>query len=131
MNIFEFDNYKKYINARIESMPKRGRGQYLKMANFLSVNSVIISQVFKGDRELSLEHACELCEFFGFTPLESRYFILLVEYERAGTHKLKKMLNEQLAEIAHKAQDLKHRLTQDAELTDEARATFYSNWYYS
>lgn len=131
MSLFEFDNYKKYVNDRIQKMPKRGRGQYLKLSNFLAINSVNVSQIFKGDRELSLEQACELCEYFGFTELESEYFMVLVEYEKAGTQKLKKLLKKRIDEIKAKAQDLKHRLKQEAQLSEEARAIFYSSWYYS
>lgn len=131
MTLFEFDNYKKYVNGRIQKMPKKGRGQYLKLANFLSVNSVNVSQIFKGERDLHPEQACELCEYFGFTDLESQYFMALVEYERAGTQKLKKVLKKRIEDLRAKAQDLKHRLKQDVQMTEEAKAIFYSGWYYS
>ncbi len=131
MNIFEYKNYKKYVNDRVELMPKRGHGQYRKMSNFLGVNSVNVSQVFKGDRDLTIEQACELCDFFGLSDLEGRYFMALVEYERAGTPKLKKMIQVRLAEISEKSQDVKSRLHFEKELSDEAKSTFYSNWYYS
>jgi uncharacterized protein (TIGR02147 family) len=131
MSIFEYKNYKKYVNDRVESMPKKGHGQYRKMSNFLAVNSVNVSQVFKGNRDLSIEQACELCEFFGFSDLEGQYFVALVEFERAGTHKLKKMIQVRLNEFAEKSQDLKSRIRQEKQLSEEAKSTFYSNWYYS
>ena len=131
MNIFEYTNYKKYVNDRIENMPKRGHGQYRKMSNFLAVNSVNVSQVFKGDRDLTVEQACEVCEFFGLSELEGKYFVALVEHDRAGTHKLKKMIHARLEEISEKSQDLKSRLKQEKQLSEEAKSTFYSNWYYS
>ncbi len=130
MNIFDYKNYKKYVNDRIQHMPKRGHGQYRKMSNFLAVNSVNVSQVFKGNRDLSIEQACELCEFFALSDLEAQYFVALVEYEKAGTHKLKKMVQSRLQELANKSQDLKQRLKQEKQLSEEAKATFYSNWYY-
>lgn len=131
MNIFEFINYKKYVNERIGHMPKKGHGQYRKMSNFLEVNSVNVSQIFKGDRDLTIEQACELCEFFGLSELEGQYFVAMVEHERAGTHKLKKMIVKRLDEISEKSQDLKSRLKQEKQLSEEAKSTFYSNWYYS
>jgi uncharacterized protein (TIGR02147 family) len=131
MVIFEFKNYKNFVNKRIAEMPKGGRGQYRKMANFLAVNSVIVSQIFKGDRQLSIEQTCELSEFFGLSDLESQYFIALVEYERAGSSKLRAVKQKLIAELLERSQDLKHRLKQDKQLTEEAKAIFYSNWYYS
>ena len=55
----------------------------------------------------------------------------LVEHERAGSEKLKKMIRKRLKEISEKSQDLKSRLKQETQLSEEAKATFYSNWYYS
>ncbi|OQW46980.1 MAG: hypothetical protein A4S09_16175 [Proteobacteria bacterium SG_bin7] len=131
MNIFDYKNYKKYINDRIENMPKRGHGQYRKLSHFLSVNSVNVSQIFRGDRDLTIEQACELCEYFGLSDLEGQYFLGMVEYNRAGTHKLKKMIMKRLEEISEKSQDLKSRLKHEKYLSEEAKSTFYSNWYYS
>ena len=131
MNIFYHDNYKKYVNSRIKQMPKKGRGQYLRMANFLAMNSVNVSQVFKGERDLTAEQARELCDYFGFSPLEAKYFMALVEYEKAGTHKLKLTLQNELQDLREKAQELKHRIKQETKLNEETKAIFYSQWYYS
>jgi uncharacterized protein (TIGR02147 family) len=131
MTIFEFRKYKDFVNKRIEEMPKGGRGQYRKMANFLSVNSVNVSQVFKGNRHLTPEQACELIEFFGLSELEGQYFLALVELDKAGTPKLKKHIEKNLESLIEKSSDLKHRLKQDTQLTEETKAVFYSNWYYS
>ncbi len=55
MSVFQFDNYKKYIRYRIESMASRGRGQYTKIANYLGVSPTIVTQVLTGDREFTPE----------------------------------------------------------------------------
>lgn len=131
MNIYDAKNYKEFVNHRIQSMPKRGHGQFRRMANFLAVNSVYVSQVFRGSRELNVEQACELVDFFGLSDLEGLYFIGLVERERAGSKKLKSVIQRRLDELREKSQDLKQRLKQEKQLTDETKAIFYSNWYYS
>lgn len=131
MTVFEFENYKIFVNKRILEMPKKGRGQYRRMANFLAINSVNVSQIFKGERHLSVEQACELSEFLGLSELESQYFVALVEWERAGSARLKNVKKKLLNEIHEKSQNLKHRLKQDKQLTEETKAVFYSNWYYS
>src|SRR5688572_19195194 len=117
MTIFDFKNYKEYVRKRIHSMPKRGHGQFRKMANFLAINSVNVTQIFKGSRELSVEQACLLCEFFGFSELESQYFVGLVELARAGHHKLKQMIQKRLDAVLEKSQDLKERLHSEGQLS--------------
>lgn len=112
-------------------MPNKGRGQFLKMAKFLSVSPVTVSQIFKGDRHLTVEQGCELSEFFGFTQTETEYFIHLVELERAGTQKLKKIVIQRLDLLREKSQILKHRIKHEVQLSEEAKSIFYSQWYYS
>lgn len=131
MTIFDFDDYRKFVRERIASMPKRGHGQYRKIAQFLSIGSVNVSQVFKGDRHLTLEQAWELSRFFGLAKLESQYFVTLVEKDRAATVSLKKYFEERLEDLRQRAMDLKQRLPQQAQLSDEAKAVFYSSWTYS
>lgn len=91
----------------------------------------MISQIFRGERHLNLEQACELSAYLGFTKLEREYFLLLVQLGRAGTHTLKTVLQEQLETIKEKSEELKNRIPQDKTLTEESQAIFYSNWYYS
>ncbi|MGZ3699053.1 MAG: TIGR02147 family protein [Bdellovibrionota bacterium] len=131
MKVFDFENYKEYVVKVIKTMPKRGYGQYRKIALHLGVNSVVVSQIFKGSRELTAEQALSLSEYLGFTTLERDYFLLLVQLDRAGTHQLKKLLLGKLQELREKSKDLKTRLEQDQQMTEEAKALFYSNWYYS
>lgn len=131
MSVFEYDDYKKFIIELLLDMPRKGYGQFRKIADHLGVNSVVITQIFKGDRELSTEHAWELAQYLGLSELETRYFILLVSSARSGTVRLKQHYTRELAELRARARDLKNRVPQDTQLSEEARAMFYSNWYYS
>lgn len=130
ISIFQFDNYKDYLNKWIQTQPKSGYGQYRKLANHLGINSVVVSQIFKGDRELSLEQAISTCDFLGLTDLEKDYFMLLVQYARAGSHELKKYLSLQMYGIKKSAHSLKNRVRHQ-KMNNEAKSVFYSQWYYS
>lgn len=130
MNIFEFDNYKNCINKWISLQQSQGHGQLRRMALHLKVNSVVMSQIFRGQRDLTLEQALDLCYYIGFTEIERDYFLLLVQKARAGTEKLKKVLDQQINQLAKSAQVLKNRI-QHQKLSDENKAVFYSHWYYS
>lgn len=131
MKVFDYSDYKKYVVFHFHSMPKKGHGQYARMANFLTINSVTVTQIFKGDRDLTIEQACLLQDFFGFSELENQYFVGLVEKARASHHKLKKMIQKRLDEILTKSRSLKDRLSSSTEMSEASKAVFYSNWYYS
>ncbi len=128
--IFEYRDYKKWVNDRIASMPKGGRGQYMRIVEFLNTSSAIVTQIFKGDRDLTAEQAVLLSDHFGLSKIERQYFLLLVNYSRAGSHRYKKILEEEMAELQMRAREIKSRVPQDRELTEEAKAILYSNWYY-
>jgi uncharacterized protein (TIGR02147 family) len=130
MSIFECEDYKKCVNEWIEVQPRKGHGQLRQMAQHLRINSVVMSQVFRGSRHLTLEQALGVTNFMGLSEMERDYFLLLVQKARAGTHELKKVIEKQLEQMSQAAQTLKNRVKHQ-EFTDEDRATFYSQWYYS
>ena len=91
----------------------------------------MVSQIFRSDKQLNLEQACKLCEYFALNEMETEYFLALVQWERAGSVALKKIVQAQIAKIREQARELKHRLPQDTRLNEADQAIFYSNWYYS
>lgn len=130
MNIFDYDHYKVCINEWIKSQPHNGHGQLRQIALHLNVNSVIMSQVFRGDRHLTLEQALSVSQYLGLTEMERDYFLVLVQIERAGTYELKNVLKEQLEKIKLSSQSLKNRIHHQ-KFSEKEKATFYSQWYYS
>lgn len=130
MKIYEFSDYKTYVNQRIDEMPRHGRGQFKKFAELFSVNSVVVSQIFKGNRELSLEQANTLSNYFGLNELEKEYFFLLVHKARTSSHELVKYYNEKLEKIKREGLEVKN-IVDNQRLSEETQSLFYSNWYYS
>ncbi|MBI4042551.1 MAG: TIGR02147 family protein [Deltaproteobacteria bacterium] len=131
MNLFQLDDYKEYVRQRIASMPKRGHGEWKKIAECLRIHTSMVSQIFKGEKELTLEQSCALCHYFGLNELETDYFLHLVQRERAGSAQLKQVLTRQMGELKEKFQQLQHRLPKTMKLTEADKALFYSHWYYS
>ncbi len=129
--IFDFSDYKDYLRKKIASLPRKGRGELGRVASHLRMHPTRISQVLKGSVHLTLEQASSLCTHFGFSPLESDYFLLLVQIARAGTKDLEIQLIRQQQQIRERAKQLVHRLPREKILTDEQKAVFYSSWYYS
>lgn len=112
-------------------MPHRGRGQFRQMALHLGVNSTVISQIFKGDRHLSPEHGIKIAQYLGLSDLETRFFLNLIYKERAGTKELRDHYLQQEKKLLAEAKNIKSRIIEHKEITDEHKAIFYSNWYYS
>ncbi len=129
--LYEFTDYKEYFNQRLESLPKKGHGEYRRLALFLNVSTTMISQVFRGDKHLSLEMASELCDYLQLDETEAEYLFLLVDYQRAGSHKLRQRLLRQIQRKQQQARVLENRIKKDISLTEESKSIFYSNWLYS
>lgn len=131
MSVYNYSDYKKFVLESIENMPKKGRGQLSKLAQFINTTPVIVSQVFKGNRELTIEQAFDAADFFGLNEMEKEYFLFLVQHTRAGHHRLKKHYEKKIMDIKVKSKNLKNRLVDAEKISPETQARFYSNWYYA
>lgn len=130
MSLFAYTDYKIWFNTLVKSMPKGGRGQLSQLARFLNTSPVIITQVFKGDRDITPEHAVLLAEYLGLTKTERSYLILLVNHSRAGSYHYKKILSEEIEEQRKKGLEVKSHVHQEKDLTEKAKSILYANWYY-
>jgi uncharacterized protein (TIGR02147 family) len=131
MRIFEFENYKEYVLARIADSPNRGRGQLKSIAETLRVHTTLISQIFNGPKDLTLEQAADLADFFGLGELESEYLVTLVELERSGSQRLKALCKKRLSRLLKQAEKMVARFEDARKLRESDRAIFFSHWYYS
>ncbi len=131
MNIFEYSDYKQFVVERVAQMPHKGRGQFRLMGLHLNLGSTVISQIFKGARDLTPEHGVKLCDFLGLAEIESKYFMTLLLKARAGTHELKNYYLKEEEKLKKEGQQIKSRITVHQEITEEHKALFYSDWIYS
>lgn len=131
MDIFEHESYRTYIKATLKSLPKGGHGQLRKIALAIGIHTTYMSQVLSGLKNFSQEQTIELSEYLKLTPLETKYFILLVDLERAGSKKLKDYIRSQLYQIKEESQKLSSRLNKERVLEEKSHVIFYSQWLYS
>ncbi len=115
----------------VKNQPNGGRGIYSKIAESLRTSNAAISQIINDDRDLSLEQAAELAEFIKLNNDESDFLILLVEYGRAGSEKLKKRKLSRINTEQTKQKDLINSVPKDVTLTDDIKAIYYSSWVYT
>jgi uncharacterized protein (TIGR02147 family) len=131
MTIFEFDDYKKFVEARIRDYPSGGRGVFKLMAEAMKVPRSTLSQVFNGERDLTFEQAIDLAGFLELNVLETEFFMALVERSRAGNARLRSFSEKKIDAIRQKSKTLAGRIPKKAVVTDKEKSVFYSEWYYS
>ncbi|OUR97243.1 hypothetical protein A9Q84_13030 [Halobacteriovorax marinus] len=130
-NIFEYSDYKHYLNEKISQLPSKGRGVRLQMAKFLGCQTAYISQVLNQHVNFSLEQAVKVNQFFNHSKDEGKFFVLLVQLERAGTSELENFLISEMEEIIERRSNLKERLNIKDSLDDDNQHIYYSVWYYA
>ncbi len=130
-DLFDYIDYRAFLLAWISAQPKRGRGVRASLARAMKCPVSHVSQVLGGISHLTPEQAEEANEYLGHTKDEAEYFLLLVQFARAGTPRLRKRIEIQTREIREKRLVLKDRLGVKASLTKEDQAQFYSSWIYA
>lgn len=131
MNVFNFIDYKEFVRKKLKAITNKGYGQYSRIAKHLNIHTSMVSQIFKGSKHLTFEQACGICNFFGFTEIETDYFVALVQLDRAGTNEARQKCQRDIARLKTKSEMLKNRLSKDVILREEDNAFFYSQWFYT
>lgn len=128
-SIFEFTDYRDYLNTWIDAQNIKGCKSQIAQA--MGISSTMISLILRGDKHLSPEQATELIEFMGLNDREGDYLLLLVDLGKSGSHKLSQRLKNKIKESQKEAQQISKRIKKDKELSDEAKAIYYSSWTYT
>lgn len=124
-------DYKKFVLERLTEMPKRGHGQFQRIAAAIKTHTTRVSHILRGELHFTIEQACDLCRYLGLNELETEYFLALVQHQRAGTPRLRQVVEKQLTSIEERALQLVNRVGRDKVLSDEKKAVFYSSWMYA
>jgi uncharacterized protein (TIGR02147 family) len=130
MTIYSYTDYRLFLGAYLTKLPHKGRGEVTRMAQAIGVTPSLLSQVLSESKNLNLEQAQELCEYLELTSHESEHFLLMVQYQRAGTKKLGDYFKKKLQLSFEASIEVKQKVRQDKNLTDNDKALFYSHWLY-
>jgi uncharacterized protein (TIGR02147 family) len=129
-SIFDFNDYKAYLDWKIRSMPAGGRGFRSKLAEHIRSQKAFVSQVLKGEAHFNLEHADSINKLLHHDREESRYFLLLIQEIRAGTESLRDFFHSQRIEILNARLMIKNRLKTSEEISEANKGKYYSSWIY-
>ena len=131
LSIYEFSHYRQYLQSWIESKGAHAYGMKLRIAKALGVSSSLISQILKDQKTLTSDQTSDLCDFIGLNEMESDYFHLLVEFDRAAGNRYKEKLQRKIRNLKAQSQQLGKRVPRDKELSDQQKAIYYSSWMYT
>jgi uncharacterized protein (TIGR02147 family) len=129
--LFQQLDYKEYLAEWIQSQASGGHGMRKGMAEVVGCQTAFISQVLKGNAHFSLEQADKLNPFLGHSKEESSFFLLLVQFTRAGTDSLRAHFLAQIQEQVGRRSHLKERLKTTHELSNEDNSIYFSSWSYA
>lgn len=130
-SIYEYSDYKSYLKDKIQSLPSKGRGVKLKMAEHLHCQNTYVSLVLNSEAHFSLEQGARLNSFFEHTQYEARFFLLLLHQARAGSEELRKYYQEEIRDVVIRNSDLKKRTHVKNSLREKDQDVYYSSWIYS
>ncbi|OFZ47170.1 MAG: hypothetical protein A2381_14340 [Bdellovibrionales bacterium RIFOXYB1_FULL_37_110] len=130
-SIFDFNNYQEYIIKKIQSFPQKGRGKKSDLSLFINCQTTYLSRILSGKADFNLEQAEAVTRFFNLNKIEKKYFITLVQLQKAGTQEAKAYLEGELKDLKEQSLNLKKRLEVKNNLTEQEKEQYYSHWLYS
>lgn len=129
--IYEFEEYREYLNVYLSGLPKRGHGFRARMAAAMRCKGSYVSRILKGRAELQLEQAEALSRLLEHSAEEFEFFILMVQAARAGTVTLRNHFERQLNRLRAHRLKLRNRIPTEQPLSVEQQARYYSHWEYA
>lgn len=129
-SIYDYQDYKTYLNDVIENSGHGGRGKRKDLAAAIRCQVSHVSMVLSGDGHFNQEQAEAAARFFGFNAAEAEFLLLLVLYNRAGTKSLKAIYRGMLDERRAKYGTLGARIKMKETLKIEQELIYYSSWHF-
>jgi uncharacterized protein (TIGR02147 family) len=129
MTIFDFKDYRSYLKKRFP-VSGESRGSRTRLAERLKVQSAFVSRVMAGQADFSLEQACVINAFLSHTPDEGDYFMLLLQFEKAGSPDLRRYFANKIDAIQLQKREIRSRMTVTDHIPLESQIRYYSHWVY-
>src|SRR4051812_24339907 len=107
-DLFSADDYIIHLTAALAE--GSGRGGRAELARFLGCQASFVSQVLTRRAHLSREQSIKVADYLDLAGDERRFFMLLVDYQRAGTPQLRAFYREELDVIIRRREEVKERI---------------------
>jgi uncharacterized protein (TIGR02147 family) len=127
--IFQFDDYRRYLTTALDAEGERGKRS--RLAEALRCQPAFVSRVLKGEADFSQEHGIVINAFMEHREEEADYFMVLLDYQRAGTKILKEFHRKKMEQMRAKRQIVSERIGVKKNLSESDQMTYYSAWYFA
>ncbi len=125
--LFSTTNYKEFLRQHIA----RSDDSMTEIAEAAGCQRSYLSRILSSEIQLTPEHSFNLSEYWHFSVVEKEYFLLMVDYARAGTAALKKHLQNKMNMIRQEQESLKNVVNRPKAKMDGSSSIYYSAWYWS
>lgn len=129
-SIYGFLSYKGFIKHMIE-LHNGIHGYQSRLAQEAGCNPSYFSQMLRSGVQLSIEHGYNLAMYWMLNEFETSYFIDLLNYERAGSEKLKKFFMTRLKDAQDKHKDLSNKFKNQESKSIEEQIIYHGHWLMS
>jgi uncharacterized protein (TIGR02147 family) len=130
VELFEYWDYKAFLNDKLDELDRGGRGARARMSRAIGCQTAYTAQVLRGEAHFSLEQAESINDFLGHTDDSGHYFLLLVQLFRSGTPQLRSRFKKQIDALREGRLLLKNRLGVQEHLAEHEQLLYYSSWIY-
>lgn len=128
MDVYKYRSYRKLIQQWANSTEKSGARSQLAQAAGCSPSW--ITRVLNGSVHLTPDQAYAAAKFFGFSEIETDYFLQLVELERCGSPGLQAHIGRKLELLRKESLQLRSSLKVEPTISRESALVYYSSWIY-
>lgn len=130
--IYGFSDYKQYLIETLDGKMGLGKGGRSRLSEAIGCQPAYLSQVLSGTAHLSLEQGHAANRFFSHSEEESEFFLLLIQFGRAGTTDFRSFIGSKIEFLRKTHHQLSKRVAKsEAKISDEQKAKFYSSWHYA
>ncbi len=133
-SILHFHRLAEFLEAWLRDVTEQtgsSRGLKSSLARAMGVSPTMMTFFLQGSKTPNLEQASDLADFLKLTDFETDYLFVIIDFERAGTTKLRTKLKRKIQEMQNEAKKLSRRIRPDKELSDQVKAIYYSNWTFT
>jgi uncharacterized protein (TIGR02147 family) len=128
--VFQHDDYRGFIQARLLAMPRKGRGQIKRISEAAGLDPSYLSRILRGSKGLKMEHSLKIARFLGLGALETDYLVELTRLDSAGNADLRKYSKERLQQMREQAGMPAEETRSSPGLDARDEAIYLSNWQY-
>ncbi len=130
MNLFDTEDYKKYILAKIEENTHI-KGYRSQLAEQAGCHRTFLSQALHSHVQLTPDHGAGLAAFWGFDDDHTDYFLDLIHLARAASKVLSQRIRKRMRDLRARHENLTEKFHTPALPRGIQEAVYYSSWHYA